>query len=155
MDAGAIISMMISVIVGIISMMTIKGMVESIDVSKLNPLEAAMITQIMPILAAIAIIMSTLAMTGGAESVTRILKWNAFGNRLKAAYSAKFGGDNKGFDDEVDEHIKAVKALGKGFTKSIDVDWLKRMAKFVEIPFVIPEEEYRSEEEKTKDFDNG
>jgi hypothetical protein len=84
----------------------------------------------------------------------RYQKWGAFGNRMKAAYSSKFGGDNPAFSQEVDQHIKAMQALGKGTTKTINEEWLKRMAKFVEIPYVVPEEEILSEIEKTEQFDN-
>lgn len=86
--------------------------------------------------------------------ITRHLKWRSFGNRMKEAYTAKFGYPNPAFNQEIDQHIKAVETLGKGYTKSIDMDWLKRMAEFTEIPFIIPEEEYLSEEEKTSKFDD-
>ena len=29
-------------------------------------------------------------------------QWDSYSKRLKSAYSSKFGGENKGFDDEVD-----------------------------------------------------
>jgi len=81
--------------------------------------------------------------------------WTAFGNRLKAGYSAKFGGSNSAFTEEVDQHINAVRALGKGYTKTLNIEKLKTISKFVEVPFVIPEEERLSEEAKVKEFKNG
>jgi hypothetical protein len=56
------------------------------------------------------------------------------------------------FDEAVDQHVLAMKALGKGYTKGVNKEWMKRMAKFVEVPFVIPEEERLSEEDKTRSF---
>jgi hypothetical protein len=58
--------------------------------------------------------------------------WEAYGNRLKEAYSAKFGGENKGFNDEVNNRIVIMQKLKHGFTNTIAYDWLKRMKKFTE-----------------------
>ncbi len=91
----------------------------------------------------------------GAIVVHRIMMWNAYGNRLKEAYSAKFGENNPAFGDEVDGHIKVMKSLGRGYTKSVHLDKLKRLSSFVEVPFIIPEEDGLTEEQKTRAFDNG
>lgn len=91
----------------------------------------------------------------GTIVVHRIMMWNAYGNRLKEAYSAKFGEDNPAFGDEVDGHIKVMKSLGRGYTKSVHLDKLKRLSSFVEVPFNVPEEDRLSEEEKTRAFDGG
>lgn len=61
--------------------------------------------------------------------------WDSFGIRLKVAYSAKYGGKNPAFNEEVDRHIATVKALGNGYTRAITMDWLKRVARMVEISF--------------------
>ena len=84
------------------------------------------------------------------------LNWRAFGHRLKKGYIAKFGpgGESKVFSEEVDMHIKAMRGLGPGYTKDLNRDWLRRMADFVEVPFAIPEEDYLSETEKTRRFDD-
>lgn len=119
----------------------------------MTTVEAGLITGVMSTIFSIVIIVSMFAAIGGAGVVVaKILRWNDFGNRMKVAYTAKFGGENVEFNKEVDMHINAVRVLSGGATKKIDMDWLKRMAKFVEIPFVIPEEELRTEEEKTRDY---
>lgn len=91
----------------------------------------------------------------GTIVVHRIMMWNAYSNRLKEAYSAKFGENNPAFGDEVDGHIKVMKSLGRGYTKSVHLDKLKRLSSFVEVPFIIPEEDHLPEEEKTRAFDGG
>ena len=58
--------------------------------------------------------------------------WDDYGNRIKNAYSAKFGGANTGFNEEVDGRIEVMKHNGKGFTRTIATLWLKRMHQFTE-----------------------
>ena len=95
------------------------------------------------------------AFKAGTIVVHRIIMWSAFGNRLKVAYSAKFNGESPAFSEEVDAHIKVMKSLGRGHTKSVHMDKLKRLSAFVEVPFRIPEEDCLPEEEKTRAFDGG
>lgn len=95
------------------------------------------------------------AFKAGTIVVHRLIMWTAFGNRLKAAYSAKFSGENPAFSEEVDAHIKVMKSLGRGHTKSVHMGKLKRLSAFVEVPFRIPEEDCLPEEEKTRAFDGG
>jgi hypothetical protein len=154
MKISNIIQILIVGVVGVISLTVIRGITESVPTDNMTTTEAALITQVIPTMMPIAIILGMFAVIGGGIAVVHYLKWNSFGERMKAAYAAKFGGENKEFNSEVDMHINAMKALGSGQTKSVNMDWLKRMAKFVEIPFVIPEEEYMSEEDKTREFDN-
>jgi hypothetical protein len=85
--------------------------------------------------------------------VPELQTWLAFGERLKVAYSAKFGDKNQAFNDEVDLHIRAMQAFSKGSTKRIDKDWLKRMAKFVDVNWSIPLEDSLSDVEKTEKFE--
>lgn len=59
-------------------------------------------------------------------------KWDIYANRLKDAYSAKFGGENSGFNQEVDLRIKVMQHNRNGFTHTIARDWLKRMERFTE-----------------------
>ncbi len=108
-----------------------------------------------PVIGIVGVIGAFLVIMGGTEvyKYIKYKKWRAFGNRLKEAYTAKFGYPNPGFEQEVDQHIRAMEALGHGYTKSLDEDWLKRMAKFVEVPWAIPEEERLSEVEKTEQYD--
>lgn len=109
---------------------------------------------LMPLMFSTVITLTIVKSVGGVGYVVKryYRMWDAFGSRLKEAYSVKFGGENSAFNDEVDMHIKGMKTLGRGYTRKIHKDWLKRMAKFVEIPWAIPEEEYFSEGEKTAQF---
>ncbi len=59
-------------------------------------------------------------------------KWIEYGNRLKLAYTAKFGGENTGFNQEVDYRINIMQHNRRGFTHTIARDWLKRMERFTE-----------------------
>ncbi len=54
-------------------------------------------------------------------------------DRLIKAYEAKFGYSEPAFIEEIDSHIKAVENLGKGYTRAVHRDKLKRLEKFVEI----------------------
>ena len=112
----------------------------------------------MPVVVALAgVIGMFLALVGGMEvyKYVKYKKWETFGNRLKEAYTAKFGYPNPAFEKEVDQHVLAMRALGKGDTKAVNEDWLRRMAKFVEVPWAVPEEEHLTEVEKTNEFDTG
>lgn len=137
-----------------------------VSISIINGMKSEMaadnVTMPSSALALIDIMLNILVATGilsvfaGGPAVYKYVKykkWRAFGNRMKEAYTAKFGYPNPGFNEEVDQHIKAMEVLGHGDTKHINEDWLKRMAKFVEIPYVIPEEERLSEVEKTEQYD--
>ena len=85
---------------------------------------------------------------------TELIKsWDDFGNRLKLAYTAKFGGENPAFNQEVDSMILQCKTLKKGIGSSAKTSAemrLKEYAHMCEIPYIIPEEEYLSEVEKTE-----
>jgi len=58
--------------------------------------------------------------------------WEQYGLRLKEAYTAKFGGENKGFNDEVNKRVLVMQKLQHGFTCTVSRDWLQRMKKFTE-----------------------
>lgn len=59
--------------------------------------------------------------------------WTIYSNKMKLAYCAKFGGNNSGFNDEVDKRIAIMVRLRKGYTRSIAQSWLKQMEKFTEM----------------------
>lgn len=108
---------------------------------------------VLPLVFMFALILGGGILVFGGMAVVRYLNWNAFGNRLKLAYTAKFGGENPQFNEAVDQHIQIVRTLSLGTetgTKKMAEEWLKRMAHMVEVKFSIPEEEYMSETEKTK-----
>lgn len=58
--------------------------------------------------------------------------WDLYADGLKKAYASKFGYQNTGFDDEVNKRIDVMKNCGRGFSRTIARDWLRRMHKFTE-----------------------
>jgi hypothetical protein len=60
---------------------------------------------------------------------------STYATRLKAAYTIKFGYPDPSFEKEVDRHVKALEVFEQGRTRRISEEWLKRMAKFVEVPW--------------------
>lgn len=58
--------------------------------------------------------------------------WQKYGDNIKLAYAAKFGGRNAGFDDEVNTRINIMEHNGRGFTRTLANEWLKRMSRFTE-----------------------
>lgn len=72
----------------------------------------------------------------GTDSPEEQIDWLRYGNRLKLAYAAKFGGENSGFNGEVDYKIKIMVNTDKGYTRQLAKDWVKRMSKFVEIEWL-------------------
>lgn len=65
-------------------------------------------------------------------STTDTDAWAEYGNKIKLAYTAKFGGENAGFNDEVDKRILVMQNNRRGFTHTIARDWLRRMSNFTE-----------------------
>jgi len=116
------------------------------------------IAQTMPLVYGVMIIFVVFATIFGGKAVVEYIKykrWDDFGNRLKLAYTAKFGGENPAFNQEVDAMILQCKTMKKGIgndTKRSAEMRLKQYAHMCEIPFVIPEEEHLSEVEKTAEF---
>ena len=70
-----------------------------------------------------------------------------YGERMKRAYASKFGGTNKGFNEEVDARIAVMRTQGKGDTRTIAQEWLKSRAHFVEIPWKDLKDEASKESE--------
>lgn len=149
-----LIQALVMLIIGIGGLSFVQGEIVKLNANESLSSASKAMANIFPLIFACLVIVSIFSVFYGGQAVYRYLKWKAFGNRMKVAYEAKFGYINTGFNQEVDQHIKAMEVLGKGSTKTINEDWLKRMAKFVEIPYVIPEEEYQSEEDKVNKFDD-
>lgn len=146
------VKVIIAVIMGIIGYYIASNLITGLEGEGLSPAGEAVFSLLPIVIAMVMIIMGMVAVVGG-EKIYYILKWNDLGSRMKEAYSAKFGGENPAFNTEVDMHIHVVRTLGKkSWTKDVNVDWVKRMCEFVEIPFIVPEEEHYSEEEKTEMF---
>ena len=141
----------INVVIIIGTMILVSHFVGSFDTSTWPPM-IQQIWNFMPVMYVLAGVVSLLQLFMAGQEYVRIRKWKDFGNRLKLAYAAKFGGENKAFNDEVDAHIKVMRVMSKGYTKSLDEDWLKRMSRFVEVEYIIPEEEHLSEVEKTEEL---
>ena len=115
------------------------------------------IAQAMPLVYAVMIIMMVVATIFGGKAVVEYIKykrWDDFGNRLKLAYTAKFGGENLAFNQEIDAMILQCKTLSvkSGDTKINAENRLRRYAHMVEVPYIIPEEEHLSETEKTEEL---
>jgi hypothetical protein len=93
------------------------------------------LVSIMPLMFAIIVILGIFAGLGKDSEVeiAAQIDWTRYGERLKLAYSAKFGGDNPGFNEEVDNHIKILVNTDKGFARQLAKDWVERMSKFVGI----------------------
>ena len=112
------------------------------------------IVGVLPVVYTVGVVVGTLSLFYVGERVTRLLRWREFGNRLKVAYVAKFGYENIAFNEEVDNHTRIMRTMSNMDTKQSAEDWLKRMAHMVEVKYVIPEEEYLSETEKTKQLND-
>lgn len=63
-------------------------------------------------------------------------EWEKYGERLKSAYAAQFGGENPGFNDEVDARIKLMINTDYGYRRALAKNWLKRMANFTGIEWL-------------------
>lgn len=147
-----IIKAIVGVAIGIFGITSINTTLSTIDTTTMLPATRNMIS-VFPLLYAALVIVGIFQSFVGIQEVVVYYKWEAFGNRLKEAYVAKFGYSNSGFNEEVDTHILGMRTMGgKSPTKEMYEDWLKRMARFVEVPFAVPEEEHLSEEEKTEQF---
>lgn len=151
---------LVTVATGVFAIVVIEVLVNTLDTTGWNPAIVSAVTIVVPVILTGSVIIAVFNYLAGEEEtgerrivrIIRYKKWDAFGNRMKVAYSVKFGGKNPAFSEAVDQHILAVKVLGKGYTKDINIQWLKRMAKFVEIPWAIPEEEKWSEVKKTNSY---
>jgi hypothetical protein len=155
MNIGKIWKTQLLVIAGVGGLVGIEVLVTSIDISVWSPSLRTLVETVIHIVFSCGIIIGIfqyLDQDSVVRKYIRYKRWDSFGNRMKVAYEAKFGYSNSAFDKEVDQHVLAMKSLGKGYTKTVDKQWMKRMAKFVEVPFVIPEEERLSEEDKTRSF---
>jgi hypothetical protein len=154
---------LMSVVGGIISLIIIETIISTMDTSSMPPALSTMVTTLIPIVMAASVVLGVFkyftgdedtAVVGPIKKYVRVKRWDQLGNRMKVAYEAKFGFASADFNSQVDSHVKAMRALGKGYTKSIDMEWMRRMAKFVEVPWIIPEEEQLAEVEKTRSFNS-
>lgn len=146
-------------IMGVVCVITIEVLMTSLDTEGWNPSVTVFVQTIVPIIFAATVIMATLRYfnadssiegTGTRGYLKRYRLWKEFGARMKEAYIGKFGYRNPAFDEDVDLYIKAVRAMGRGETKKAKLEHLKMMARFVEVPFVIPYEEVWCEEDKVR-----
>ena len=150
---------LVTAVSGVCAIVVIEILMNSLDTKGWNPAMVSF-TTLCPVILSISVILGVFKYFAGEEDtgerrivrIIRYKKWDSFGNRMKVAYSAKFGGENPAFNEAVDQHIKAVKVFGKGYSKERNIQWLKRMAKFVEIPWAIPVEEKWAEVKKTDSY---
>jgi len=128
---------------GFCAFVIVKSIVDSAESDDLLP------TSLVPMALICGCILGLGKGLSGRMAIEHCLHWKAFGNRLKVAYEAKFGYPNPEFNKMVDQHIKIMESMGRGYTKGIAEDWLKQMAKFTEVPFAVPDEERLTEGSKT------
>ncbi len=128
---------------GFCAFIIVKSIVDSTESDDLFP------APLMPMALICGCILGLCKGLSGRMVIEHCLMWNAYGNRLKTAYEAKFGYPNPEFNKMVDQHVKIMESMGKGYTKDMAEDWIKQMAKFVEVPFAVPTEERLSEKNKT------
>lgn len=151
---GPIITVVMTIVTIVVGFIVFQGLETQMTTDNVTmPASAEAMISILPFILGAVLILGMFASIGAVSNYVRVKKWRDFGGRMKEAYTAKFGYPNPGFEQEVDQHIKAMEALGHGDTKSINESWLRRMATFVEIPYIIPEEELLSEVEKTTQYD--
>lgn len=91
----------------------------------------------LPVIFGVAVLIGAFAylVSPAGAPIRERFKWAPYGRRLKRAYHAKYGYENPAFDDEVDNRIRVMRVQGKGHTRTIASDWLKRISKMVEVPF--------------------
>jgi uncharacterized membrane protein YeaQ/YmgE (transglycosylase-associated protein family) len=157
-----LLGVLISVIMGVVSLVVTQTLTSSLDTSKM-PSGVQALIEVIPIVLAATIILGAFAYIGGDEDTfvvgpikhyVRIKRWDQFGTRLKVAYKAKFGYGNSGFDQRVDELVLSMRATSsKSLTYKQNEEALKRLSKFVEVKFVVPEEGKWSEVKRTRELD--
>ena len=149
---GGFIAAAVIVFVGVNMLTLINSKVDSVGTTFEATSPVVALTGMLPVVfIGMMIIFAVTAMFGGAAYVT-YKKWTDFGHRLKLAYEGKFGYRNSGFDEEVDACVRVMRALGHGPTKDTMEERLRGLARFVEVPFIIPEEDHLAEEVKTEEL---
>jgi hypothetical protein len=132
---GKFIQILILMGLGIFGYFMMNQQIASMDTTQLSSAAQAMIS-IVPILF-VAMVIGVIIMSLGKDSeAEKQIDWTKYGERLKLAYAAKFGGENPGFNNEVDYRIKILVNTDKGFTRQLAKDWVKRMSDFVDIQYL-------------------
>jgi hypothetical protein len=131
---GKISSIILSLIFSGIGVYILTNFMSTVDTSNYSSAMRLLI-QIIPVVFAIMIILG-IVKSFGVDSPEERIDWTTYGERLKLAYTAKFGGDNPGFDSEVDYHVKIMVNTDRGYTRQLAKDWMHRMSKFVEVEWL-------------------
>ena len=157
-----LIGAIITGLIGTVSTVVAISIIVDLDTSEM-PTWASSMLEIIPIVFAVTVVLGTFAYISGDEETVvvgpikkyvRIKRWDQFGTRLKVAYKAKFGYSNPAFSQRVDELILSMRATSnKSLTYKQNEDALKRLSRFVEVKFVVPEEGKWSEVKRTKQLD--
>lgn len=129
------IKLTLSVVFGIIGYVIINILIRDM-IPEGGGTTASLITNVVPILFAVSVIIVVIRGMGVDKGDEAGFSWRDYGERLKKAYTAKFGGDNPGFESEVDYRIKLMVDTDKGYHREVAKDWLKRMSKFVAIDWL-------------------
>jgi hypothetical protein len=137
-----IIKSIIFLVIGLVTLFILKPIVnEDIKTITDNPEYSGTfvqgVIQIFPIMLFVCLAIGSFAIGLGKDVGQEIgYDWKSYGERLKLAYAAKFGGRNMGFENEVDYRIKIMIDTDKGFAREVAKDWLKRMSKFTSIDWL-------------------
>lgn len=94
---------------------------------------------LMPFIYCIAVLLGIVQLIIGRDSPIEArppFEWEKYGERLKRAYAANFGGDNPGFNEEVDARIKLMIEADHGYRRQLAKNWLKRVSKFVGVDWL-------------------
>jgi hypothetical protein len=161
-DVAALIGILISIVVVVVLVPVLTSVIDGVDTSKM-PKAMTSLLDILPIVFVATVVLGAISWIGADEETfavgpikhyVRIKRWDQFGTRLKVAYKAKFGYANSGFDQRVDELILSMRATSnRSLTYKQNEEALKRLSKFVEVKFKVPEEGKWSEKEKTRVLD--
>lgn len=132
-----IIQAVLCLIVGAIAIILMNGILSSQDMST-YPATTRAVSSLLPLTAVMMVIVSIFRSLGKdtSEEIAMQIDWVKYGERMKLAYTAKFGGENKGFNDEVDARIKILVNTDRGFSRQLAKDWVHRMSNFVEIEWL-------------------
>jgi hypothetical protein len=131
---GKIVVIGLMLLIGIVMLNAVNLFVNDIDLTQ-YPSGMAILISILPLISCCLIIISIVNAIGKDIPQEKI-DWLRYGERLKLGYTAKFGGENQGFNNEVDYKIKIMVNTDKGFTRQLAKDWIKRMSKFTNIDWL-------------------
>lgn len=131
---GVIVKLILTLVSGGVGFYVVTTLLNGLDMSG-YPASASAMASVLPVVY-VAIVIVGIVKSIGVDSTEEQIDWTRYGERLKLAYTAKFGGENPGFNSEVDYRIKIMVNTDGGYTRQIAKDWVKRMSKFTELKWL-------------------